>query len=153
MAPSLSRIFFSKIIICDSTLSYLLINTVIVPKMAQASPSSLYIYPSPSVLRPCLREFHLRHSEDGADSHIFILSLSFSHYLLSLSYLFLVRDHTRYEVRIWNRSNTFSYVISPSKFQLNLQYSKSCIYIINMNGKIVRSVFFICNFTFDSNYY
>ena len=31
-------------------------------------------------------EFHLRHSEDGADFHIFILSLSFSHYLLSLSY-------------------------------------------------------------------
>ena len=32
--------------------------------------------------------FHLRHSEDGAEFNIFILSLSFSYRLLSLSYLF-----------------------------------------------------------------
>ena len=32
--------------------------------------------------------FHLRHSEDGAEFNIFILSLSFSHYLFSLSYLY-----------------------------------------------------------------
>ena len=34
-------------------------------------------------------EFHLRHSEDGADFTIFKLSLSFFHYLLSLSILVL----------------------------------------------------------------
>ena len=46
------------------------------------------------IFYPYLLEFHLRHSEDGADSVIFILSLSFSHYTLSLSYIrsvFIIR--------------------------------------------------------------
>ena len=45
-----------------------------------------YLSPSFSkYLLSFLREFHLRHSEDGANFNIFILSLSFSFYLLSLS--------------------------------------------------------------------
>ena len=40
--------------------------------------------------------FHLRHSEDGADFNIFILSLSFSYYLLSLS-----RQMARDSIQDW----------------------------------------------------
>lgn len=42
-----------------------------------------YLYPLPTIFCPFFL-FHSRHSEDGADSTIFILSLSFFYYLLSL---------------------------------------------------------------------
>lgn len=42
-----------------------------------------YLYPLPTIFCPFFL-FHWRHSEDGVDFTIFILSLSFFYYLLSL---------------------------------------------------------------------
>lgn len=67
--------------------------------------------------------FHLRHSRDGADSHIFILSLSSSHCLLSFSRLALAAwSETRYTV--------YTFIIFLSKLCLNL-WLKKCKYLEN----------------------
>ena len=57
-----------------------------------------------------LYEFHLRHSEDGADFNIFILSLSLSHYFFSLS-IFVLRIH----VFVIRRQFLISFIIYSSQ--------------------------------------
>ena len=77
-------------------------------------------------------EFHLRHTEDGADFHIFNLSLSFSYYLLSL---FITEFHLRHtedgaDFHIFILSLSFSYYL--------LSLSNSLARVSWMNCRIIR---------------
>ena len=93
----------------------------------------------------------MRHSEDGVDFNIFILSLSFSHYLLALSLLPLARKYTpdtRYQLNALSSSLCQKFNNSTQSFVCTKKFRHASFDALLSIPDLIKNTI-ICIFNID----